>query len=121
MPNKMARLNSQKFLGIWGEHPMLSIRFLCFTLAMREQRFFHNPQAALALLLHPNPTEIPIKWSEAAATTIKIQLRHIAMPTHEDGIRSKPACPQGHYEQFALDAETQKIFAFSSALERRAS
>ena len=100
---------------------MFSIRFLCLSHAMKEQRFFHNPQAALAQLLHPNPTEIPIGWSEATATTIKIQLRHIEMAAHGAGITSKPACPQAHNEQIALDAETQTTFAFSSTLERRAS
>ena len=100
---------------------MLSIRSLCFTLGMREQRFFHNPQAALAQLLHPNPTEIPIEWIEATATTVKIQVRHIEVGVDGADIRSKPACLQGHREQFALDAEPQKIFAFSSTMGRRAS
>ena len=100
---------------------MSSIRLLCFTQAMREQRFFHNPQSALARLLHPNPAEIPIHWIEAAGITINIQVRHIEAATHCAGIRSKPACPQGYAERFESDTETQKTFVFSPTSGRRAS
>jgi len=99
---------------------MSSIRFLCFTQAMREQRFFHNPRAALARLLYPNPAEIPIHWIEAAGIAIEIHVRHIEMASHGAGTRSKPVGRQGHREQFTLDAETQKTFAGSPTLGRRA-
>jgi hypothetical protein len=104
------RLNSRKYP--WGEYPMSSNHFLCFSQAMRESRFLRCTRSTEAQLPppNPNPTGIQIHWIESAGIPIEIQLRQVKPATEDRDLKWKHLSQQGYDGPFGLEAEAQKMF-----------